>query len=313
MDAMKAIHGLRSCLAFVMLLLASQARAAAPHLRIVISVDDEGTPGFTGTPPRGPHELMPFLKRIDADIHAVIAAAEEEGATEIVVDDSTNTLGLDDIPANVKVVQGIPRPLWMAQAMAGGVDAVICIGAHAGSRTAGAVFAHTMSPVRFFEVRLNGKRTSETALVAAAAAVYNAPLIMVSGDDKIVPEIQKLIDPNIVGVVVKHSLGWQSAELINPTEARKQIVAGVHAALRRYKSGAKTNVFRLQKPITLEMDLTDPLVAEALSYLPMPGLEVLNGTTVKYTSSDYLNIQRVLWFVARINWGYPKARSPGEP
>jgi D-amino peptidase len=176
----------------------------------------------------------------------------------------------------------------------GGFDAVLLIGYHASIGTPGAVRAHTISSRRFFDLRLNGKHASEAMLSAAIAGHFGVPVVLLSGDDKIVEEAHRTIDPAIVGVVVKRGIGYHSADSIAPEAARAEIRASTRTALGRL---ASFKTFNLAKPVRLEIAFKNMLNAEVLALLP--NVERLDGATIAFTGKDILEVTRFIAFVTQ--------------
>ncbi len=139
------------------------------------------------------------------EVNAAIEDAIEAGATEIVVSDShgnAQNLLIEKLPKNTLLVRGFPRPLVMMQGIDATFDGVIFLGYHSGTTNPQGVRAHTMSSARLADVRLNNFSMSEGGFNAAIAGHFNVPIIMVSGDDAAVKEVNALLG-DVEGAVVK--------------------------------------------------------------------------------------------------------------
>jgi D-amino peptidase len=273
----------------------------AKELRVFISVDMEGIAGVVNGAQLAPGEFEyeKFRRLMTAEANACIEGAFAAGATKITVSDSHgNGLSLlpDELNPKVRLIRSWPRPLEMMDGIDGGFDAAILIGYHASIGTPGAVRAHTMSSKRFYDMRLNGKHASEAMLSAAMAGHYGVPVVLVSGDDKAVEEIQKTIDPKIVGVVVKRAIGYHSADNISPQASRALISAQTKAALTRL---GDFKPYTLAKPVKLEIAFKNMLNAEILSLLPI--VERIDGSTIRFIGKDIIEAMRFITFIAQYN------------
>src|SRR5262245_56471429 len=180
----------------------------ARELRVFISADMEGITGVVNAAQLGAGELdyERFRKLMTAEVNAAIDGALAAGATKLTVADSHgNGLSLlpDELNPKARLIRSWPRPLEMMEGVEGGFDAALFIGYHASINTPQAVRAHTISSRRFFDVRLNGQHASEGLLNAAVAGQFGVPVVLVSGDEAAVAELQRTVDRDMVGVAVK--------------------------------------------------------------------------------------------------------------
>jgi len=96
-------------------------------MKVYISVDMEGIGGVVSLSHvlSGSKEYERFRKWLTEEVLAVIEGAREAGATKITVADShggmTNIL-IEDLPENVEVVSGFPRPICMMHGIWEGYD-----------------------------------------------------------------------------------------------------------------------------------------------------------------------------------------------
>jgi D-amino peptidase len=266
-------------------------------LRVFISADMEGITGVVNAAQLGPGEFEyeRFRKLMTGEVNAAIAGAAAAGATAITVADSHgNMLSLlpEDLDPRARLIRSAPRPLGMMEGVEQGFDAVLFVGYHASINTPNAVRAHTTSSRRFYDVRLNGTHSSEALLNAAVAGHYGAPVVFVSGDDRAVEEVQRLVDPAITGVVVKRAIGYHSADNLAPEVARAHIREGVRSALLRARSARP---YRLSAPVRFEISFKNMINAEVLAFLP--NVERVDGATIAFTGKDAPEVARFLSFV----------------
>src|SRR5216117_363534 len=111
---------MRSVLAlFLLVPLAASTQASRPR-KIFISVDMEGITGVVQPAQLGPEgfEYASARAWMTAEVNAAIAGIRASGPAQIVVADSHGngqSLLIDKLPEDVRIVRGFPRPLEMMQ------------------------------------------------------------------------------------------------------------------------------------------------------------------------------------------------------
>jgi D-amino peptidase len=266
---------------------------AARPLKIFISADMEGIAGVVQPAQLGPtgFEYGKAREWMTGEVKTAIAAARSAGAAEFVVADShgnAQNLLIDDLPPDVRVVRGFPRPLSMMQGIATGFDAVLFVGYHASEYGRDAVRGHTFSSARLLHVKLNGMEVSEGIYNAAIAGHFGVPVAFVSGDREAVAQLNGVI-PSIEGVVLKEGLGYHAAETVTPTRSREMITKGVEAALKKIGT---LQPYRVKTPIDLDVGFKLTLDAERASYIP--GLTRADAHSVRGTFPDIVQIARLM-------------------
>ena len=289
----------RVCTDFLiaLLLLAIDCGAQTRGLRVFISADMEGVAGVVNAAQLAPggldYEL--FRKLMTGEVNAAIEGAIAAGANELTVADSHgNELSIlpNELNPKARLIRSGPRPLGMMEGIDGGFDAVFFIGYHASINTPGAVRAHTFSSARYFDVRLNGEHASEALVNAAVAGHFGIPVVLVSGDDAIVQEVHRTIDPAITGVAVKRAIGYHSADSLSPEVARNLIRESSKAALTHV---GLCHPFVVPKPITLEISFKNMINAEILSFLPQ--VQRIDGPTIRFRGKDMVEVEKFLQVV----------------
>jgi D-amino peptidase len=280
-------------LALATLSFRADGRAQGRPLKVFISADMEGIAGVVQPSQLGPtgFEYGKAREWMTGEVKTAVAAAKAAGAAEIVVADShgnAQNLLIDDLPADVQVVRGFPRPLSMMQGIGPDVGAVIFIGYHASEYGRDAVRGHTFSSARLLHVKLNGTEVSEGIFNAAIAGHFNVPVAFVSGDREAVAQLKAAI-PSIEGLVVKDGLGYHSAQTTTPARSREMIQQGVTEALKRL---ASHQPYRVKTPIELEVGFKLTLDAERASYVP--GLSRVDAHAVRGTLPDMVQITRLI-------------------
>src|SRR5918992_811764 len=244
-------------LLFVTLAVTSTAPSASGtqprKLKLHISVDMEGVAGVVTGEQLGPtgFEYGRFREFMTREALAAVEAAKAAGATEVVVADSHGNgqnLLIDQLPADVRVIRAWPRRLGMVAGIDDSVDAAIFIGYHAGTNNPAGVRAHTFSSANLTRVALNGVNMTEGSWNAAIAGQFGVPVVMMSGDDAAIAEVQKTVG-DMEAAETKRSFGFHSASTITPQASYALIGQRVRAALARR---ADFRPYKVQGPVTVD-------------------------------------------------------------
>src|SRR4051812_47492920 len=225
-------------LGFVSLLHAQPQR----QRRVFISVDMEGIAGVVQPAQLGPEgfEYGRAREWMTGEINAAIAGIRDAGPADIVVAESHGngqSLLIDKLPDDVRIVRGFPRPLEMMQGIDDSFAAAMFIGYHASEWTANAVRGHTISSARLLGIRLNGTEMSEGMYNAALAGQFGVPVAFVSGDRLAVAQLQQLV-PAVEGAIVKEPYGYHSALTVTPARSQAMIHEGVKRAMAKLGTGS---------------------------------------------------------------------------
>ena len=121
--------------------------------KIFISVDMEGITGVVQPAQLGPDgfEYQRAREWMTAEVNAAIAGIRDAGPADIVVCDSHGngqSVLIDRLPDDVRIVRGFPRPLEMMQGIDDSFAAAVFIGYHGSEWTSGAIRSHTISSAR---------------------------------------------------------------------------------------------------------------------------------------------------------------------
>lgn len=276
-------------------MLAASARAQQP-LKVYISADLEGVAGVVTPDQLGPtgFEYGRAREWMTDEVLAAIQGARDAGATEIVVSDSHGngeSLLIDRIPDDVRVIRSWPRPLMMMQGIDSTFDAAIFIGYHSATTNTAGVRAHTISSARLAAVRLNGTSMPESGINAAIAGHFGVPVVMISGDDAAVNEARSLIGP-MEGAIVKRSISFHAAETMTPAAAQQLIRERVRTGVERR---AELRPWTVSSPVSLEVTFKSYRPAEMLAYLPI--VQRRDAHTIGYSAPDILAISRFIEFI----------------
>ncbi len=270
--------------------------AAQTRLRVLISVDMEGVAGAVTGAQLGPSgfeygRVRDFMTR---EALAAVTAARGAGATDVIVTDAHGNgenLLIEQFPADVRVIRSWPRQLGMVAGVDQEVDAVIFIGYHASTNNAKGVRAHTFSSATLTRVALNGVNVSEGSWAAAIAGHFNAPVIMMSGDDAAIAEVRSAVG-NIEAAETKRTLGFHSAITLTPQASYELIAARVKAAMARR---SEFKPYKVTTPVTVDVSFKNYTPAETLAYLPV--FERIDAHSIRFRARDMVEAEAIRTFI----------------
>jgi D-amino peptidase len=232
------------------------------------------------------------------EANAVIEAAFERGATDVVVNDShwqMRNLRAEDLVGGARLIVG-DKPLSMTEGVGedDGFDAALFVGYHAGAGHPTGVIAHTYSSATVMEVRVNGVPHNEAGLNAIRLGHHGIPVALVAGDDALAGEVELLL-PWAERVVVKRGLGYSAADSLSPEAARAAIREGTRRAIDRL---GEMHPYRPAGPLRGEIDFRFSMQAAYAAVLPEA--ERIGPRTVAITADDgetffrrFLAVQRL--------------------
>ncbi len=287
-----------SAAAILILSVTIGAQPSRPR-KIFISVDLEGVTGVVQPTQLGPDgfEYQRAREWMTGEINAAIQGIRDAGPADVVVCDSHGngqSVLIDKLPDDVRIVRGFPRPLEMMQGIDDTFAAALFVGYHASEWTAGAVRGHTISSARLLGVRLNGMEVSEGIYNAALAGQFGVPVAFVSGDRLAVTQLQAAV-PGVEGAIVKEPYGYHSALTVTPARGQALIRDGVRRAMAKIGT---LQPYRVKTAIDLEVGFKLTLDAERASFTP--GLTRADAHSVKGTFPDMLTITRLLQVIANL-------------
>jgi D-amino peptidase len=274
-------------------------QAQARPRKIFISVDMEGITGVVQPAQLGPggFEYDKAREWMTAEVNAAIAGIREAGSAEIVVCDSHGngqSVLIDKLPDDVRIVRGFPRPLEMMQGIDETFAAAVFIGYHGSEWTVGAVRGHTISSAKLLGIRLNGAEVSEGIYNAALAGQFGVPVAFVSGDRLAVVQLQQ-VAPSAEGAIVKEPYGYHSAMTVTPARGQAMIRDGLKRAMAKLGS---LQPYRVRAPIELEVGFKLTIDAERAAFVP--GLARSDAHSVKGTFKDMTEITKLLQVVSSL-------------
>ncbi len=256
-------------------------------MRVFISLDMEGVAGITSDHHREPgrEDYQWGRQLMTGEANAAIAGAFDAGASEVLVNDSHNTMDNvqpEHLDPRARLLSGSRKPLSMMEGISRRFDAALFIGYHARRGTAKAIMDHTYSERVVNTVRINGKPAGETLLNGLVAGYYGVPLVLVSGDRALAREVQAL-GHGIHTVVVKEAVTRYSAASDHPEAVREKIRASVEQAL---SASQWPKPLRLRSPYRFEVAFIHTYMADLC--MRVPGLKRRDGRTVSFRQENYL-------------------------
>jgi len=297
-----AVFGLAGLIVSSAALAATPSRTAnAPPFKVYISVDMEGVAGTVTADQLVPagFEYERYRRFMTDETLAAVRAAQEAGATEVVVSDSHGNgenLLIELFPKDVRIVRSWPRHGAMMAGLDSSFAAALFVGYHASTSNPSGVRAHTISSAHFTRLALNGTPVTEAELNAAYAGDLNVPIVFASGDDAAIKEITARLGP-LDTVITKHSLGFHAAETLTPAAACDLIHQGVTAALAHR---SQRHPYKLSHPVTLDLSFKSYMPAEILSYLR--SVERVDSHTIRFVGHD---MSEVTDFIDVVDWYNP--------
>ena len=254
-------------------------------MKVLISADLEGVSGVVH-----PEQVYPdnqfykeTLMKWAQELNAVVAGLREAGVDYIVINDSHNHMrNLNNaLVPNALVISGWQRPYSMVSGIELGFDACFFTGYHAmaGSKS---ILSHTYRPRIIKQVLLNKILVGETALNAALCGYFNVPIALVSGDEEVCFEAQRILGDQVITIQTKRGLSRYSA-LSYPFEVTlKNLKAGATKAI---KEKEKWKTHKVTSPCTISVVFSEPNHADACELIP--NVKRVGDTQVEFTSQLY--------------------------
>jgi D-amino peptidase len=263
-------------------------------MKIFISADIEGVTGVThwDETDLAKAEYASAREQMTAEVAAACEGALQAGATEIWVKDahdSARNLLASRLPKEARLVRGwAPNPLMMMQELDGSFQAAALIGYHSRAGANTSPLAHTMTGA-WARITVNGNEASEGLLNTYTAALFNVPVVFVSGDKGLCDEMAGL-NPVIGTVAVKEGIG-NSTVNIHPELAVERIRDGMKNALISDLSKCRV---AFPEQFVIDVQFKDHTKAHLYSFYP--GAKLKDPVTVRFEHDQYYEALRFLFF-----------------
>ncbi|MEA1883079.1 MAG: M55 family metallopeptidase [Thermotogota bacterium] len=198
----------------------------------------------------------------------------------------------------ITYIRGYPRPFYMMQGLDASYDAVFLIGYHTRIGSFRGGMDHSYSASCIYNIKLNGSSVGEMEVNAFYSGLYNVPVVLISGDDVFETQVKQFYFNDFPFVKTKMGIGRFSAKMYHPQLVEKEYRKKTQFALKKLQ---EKNFFPIKKPepkTVLEVDVVNTVIADALSVVP--GLERIDGRTLKYSSTNYSNIFQMILTIAML-------------
>jgi D-amino peptidase len=259
-------------------------------MKILIAADMEGVTGVTNRDQVDPThaDYARFRRLMTGDVNAAARGVCSAGVKDILVTDGhdrgTNIL-LEELDACAKLVCGDYSPLAMVQGIEQGVDGVIFVGYHARAGSQNGILDHTWSTRKVANLWLNDILVGEYGLNGAVAGHFNAPVLMITGDQTACAQATELLGP-IETVVVKTALSRKAAICLPPQVTEEMIQTAAVQAVKRLQAGEAPKPFIIPSPVRVTIGFNTSDQADQAAILP--GAMRLDGRRLTFTADDML-------------------------
>ncbi|MBY0450842.1 MAG: M55 family metallopeptidase [Cyanobacteria bacterium] len=273
---------------------------------LYLSVDLEGVCGVQSARQLNPGPddtaYQEAVSQLVQETRMVLLTAADQGVEKVVINDAhcamTNVTvwDFDDLPIDVRLISGKPKPLAMAAALQSGlpfpVEAIGLLGYHTKAGTQGGTLAHTFHH-DLADVRINGKSYGEVGVNALYAGIcHQLPVVFVSGETRLEAEITEYLPSSQCSFVyTKEGLGFSVACHRSLNDVFQDYESAMKQAVNLFKTG-KAKPLSLKAPYSLEVQFVRPLFADTAMLLP--GFSRLDGCTVGYQSDRFDTLYQAL-------------------
>jgi D-amino peptidase len=230
-----------------------------------------------------------FRLLLTKEVNSTIRGARLAGARSFVVNEGhggnlfANVLPWE-LDSSAILVRGFPKPLVMVTGIDSSFGTLMFTGAHANAGSPG-VMAHNFA---FDSFTVNGKVLNEVGINALIAGELGISVSLVSGDDVLIAETQKMVPNGFVAIVTKRAVGRSAAITYSPAKVRRMLQTGAAEAVRRERRG-DFKPFTLERPYRVEFTLRhsypDSLV-QGVGTLPEFKLEKTGDRSYLYVTDS---------------------------
>jgi D-amino peptidase len=262
--------------------------AEAQDLKVYMSVDMEGITGIVHGSQTGSSgsDYNVARKWMAEDVNAAVKGALEAGAEEILVNDAhggKRNILISDLHPSAALLTGTPKPLSMMQGVEEGADVALFIGYHAKAGTQDGVLDHTISGGSVYSIKINGIEMPELGINALIAGYFNVPVGLVVGDSTVCRQAKEILGDQVVTAEVKEAVGRYAAKNLPFEKAHQLIQERAKLAVERR---SEMKPYKLDGPYTFELAFMRS--AQADGPMMVPGVERVDGRTVRITADDFL-------------------------
>ncbi len=265
--------------------------------RIFLSCDIEGTCGIAhwDETSLGHADHTPFRAQMSREVAAACEGALAAGADDLFVKDahdSARNLLPEMLPEKASIFRGWGSDL---HSMVSGIDesfaGCLFTGYHSASNTDANPLAHTMN-TRNVSIRINGIQTSEMLMNAYSCALYDVPVLLVTGDEGVCRQAEALL-PGVHTVAVSRGRGNGSVSM-HPTRAVRLIREEAEAAVREGIEHPERFSLALPPKFDVEVEFAQHFVARRAGFYP--GARQTGPRSVVFSSDAWYDCLRFFMF-----------------
>ena len=263
--------------------------SAQTGVKVLLLYDMEGVTGATRPQDvSASSESYPATREsLTADVNAAIAGLLKAGATEVVITDGHGSGSnapdyiLEKLPKGARFdLREVPYDPYI-ETMDKSFAAMVAIAMH--GRAGGKAFlAHTYNGHTKWV--MGGHDMNESMLVAASAARFDIPLILVTGDDVLQKEVAAF-SPATEYVVVKQAVSVESAQSRPREEVSGDIAAAAERALR---NRSKIKAWKPALASPFENRYSYILPEQAAIAINFPHASPIDNKTVAIKTPDFM-------------------------
>ena len=263
--------------------------AAQSGLKVLLLYDMEGVTGAARPQDvsSGSESYQATRESLTADVNAAIEGLLKAGATEVVITDGHGSGSnepdyiLEKLPKGARFdLRDIPYDPYI-ETMDKSFSAMVAIAMH--GRAGGKAFlAHTYNGHTKWV--MGGHDMNESMLVAASAARFDIPLILVTGDDVLQKEIAAF-SPATEYVVVKQAVSVEAAQARPRDEVSAEITTAAERALR---GRSKVKPWKPSLPSPFENRYSYLLPEQAAIAVNFPHATPVDNKTIAVETPDFM-------------------------
>lgn len=263
------------------------------QMKLFISVDMEGISGVTDWDDvdKGTSDYDYFRTLMTDDVNAAIEGALEAGVTEVVVNDSHDTMRnliVDRLHPKAEVIRGFVKPLLMMEGIDESFDMAFFIGYHCMAGTDQAILNHTLNNKAVQRITINGREIGEAGINAAIAGAFGVPVVLVTGDSQTATEVSREIE-GVHTVAVKKAIGMFTARCLHPAVSQQMIR---EKAIEAVRNRQQVKPVKALDHYEIDMEFKYTSSAHLVSFLP--GMTLVGGRTIRFHTDDIRKAMPVL-------------------
>jgi len=270
-------------------------------MKIYISTDMEGVAGVVSWNEMEPPTGREWTAMQDTELNWLIQEIQNSPLNnqieEIVICDSHargENLRYGVInDKRISWIRGYPRPFYMMEGLDSSFNLVMFIGYHARIGSWHGVMDHSYSSSAIYNIRLNGTEVGEVEINTYFAGWHGVPVGLVSGDDILRHQLKGFLD--VPYVQTKEGIGRFSAKVYHPDIVKENYSKAFKELLDKLPD---LKALKPAPETVLEIDLCTTVIADAVSVIP--GLKRISGRTVRYVSTNYPDVLKMILTVAML-------------